>query len=141
MITVFLDASVLFSACYSSTGASHEIIRQGYQNNLHIVLSEDVLLEVERNLGNKKPEALQLFQVFIATLPYRLVNPTIDEVKHAATYTELKDAPIVAAARKAQVDYLVSFDLQHLVNVPEVATRSDLQIVLPSQLLEIFRNL
>ena len=31
MIRVFLDASVLFAAAYSTTGASREIIRQGFR--------------------------------------------------------------------------------------------------------------
>lgn len=39
-------------------------------------------------------------------------------------YTALKDGPIVAAAKRAQVDYLVSLNRRHLVGVAEVAQRS-----------------
>jgi len=78
LIRAFIDASVLFSACYSSTGAS--------------------------------------------------------------IYTALKDAPIVAGAIKAQVDYLVSLDRRHLVDVPEVTRGSGLKIVLPAQLLAIVKQ-
>jgi predicted nucleic acid-binding protein len=58
----------------------------------------------------------------------------------AAEYCALKDAPIVAAAKRAQVDYLVSLDRRHLVGVKEVAQRSGLKIVLPSELLEKIRR-
>ena len=57
----------------------------------------------------------------------------------AARYTELKDAPIVAAARRTHVDYLVSLDRRHLVDVPEVALRSGLKIILPGALLAHLR--
>ncbi len=58
----------------------------------------------------------------------------------AATYTFLKDAPIVAAAKKATVDYLVSLDRKHLVGVQEVAQGSGLTIVLPEALLDAIRR-
>jgi hypothetical protein len=55
-------------------------------------------------------------------------------------YTFPKDAPIVAAAKKAQVDFVASFDRKHLVGVPHVAQRSGLAIVLPEQLLAAIRG-
>jgi hypothetical protein len=55
-------------------------------------------------------------------------------------YTHLKDAPIVAAAKRAEVDYLVSLDRKHLVGKADVADRSRLNIVLPSELLRTVRE-
>lgn len=39
MMDVFLDASVLFSAAYSKTGASRELIRLGIQGEVKLVIS------------------------------------------------------------------------------------------------------
>ena len=62
------------------------------------------------------------------------------QVLEAAAYIALKDAPIVAAAKHAQADYLVSLDRRHLVGLPDIAGKSGLNIVLPSELLEEIRN-
>ena len=69
-------------------------------------------------------------QLFLDTVPFETVRPSKRQVLQAAQYSALKDAPIVAAAKRAQVDYLVSLDRRHLVGVPEVAQRSGLKIVL-----------
>jgi predicted nucleic acid-binding protein len=135
MIRAFIDASVLFAASLSPTGASREIIRQAVRGQVTLVASELVYEEVEKNLADKAPEALPAFRQFLATVPFETVRPTKRQVLQAAQYSALKDAPIVAAAKRARVDYLVSLDRRHLVGVPEVVQRSGLKIVLPGELL------
>jgi predicted nucleic acid-binding protein len=135
MIRAFIDASVLFAASLSPTGASREIIRQAVRGQVTLVASELVYEEVDKNLSDKAPEALPAFRQFLDTVPFETVRPTKRQVLQAAQYSALKDAPIVAAAKRARVDYLVSLDRRHLVGVPEVAQRSGLKIVLPSELL------
>jgi predicted nucleic acid-binding protein len=135
MIRAFIDASVLFAASLSPTGASREIIRQAVRGQVALVASKLVYEEVEKNLADKAPEALPAFRQFLDTVPFETVRPTKRQVLQAAQYSALKDAPIVAAAKRARVDYLVSLDRRHLVGVKEVAQRSGLKIVLPSELL------
>lgn len=114
MISAFVDASVLFAAALSLTGASREILRESIRGNVSLILSDFVKVEAERNLTRKRPDGLSVFNVILEAVDFALVNPTSEEVAEAAKYTVLKDAPIVAAAKKAQVDYLVSFDRKHL---------------------------
>lgn len=76
----------------------------------------------------------------MTSVPFEIVTATIEEVQHAAGYTKLKDAPIVAAAKHADVDYLVSLDRKDLVDVPEVSQRSGLTIVLPEDALAAIRR-
>ena len=140
MIRAFIDASVFYAASYSSTGASREIIQQAIRGNITLVFSKFVLEEVERNLTNKAPEALIAFQQFLDVVPFEFVRPTKRQVLQAASYTAPKDAPIVAAAKRAQVDYLVSLDRRHLVGVTEVEQGSGLSIVLPEELLKEIRR-
>ena len=139
MTNVFVDSSVLFSACYSSTGASREIIRQGILGKIKLVISRHIIEEVERNLEIDAPDVMPIFEEFLSTVSFKVVHPTKNEVKKASEYVDLKDAPILAAARKAKVDYLVSLDTKHLVK-PEVAKRADLNIVLPGEFLKRTRN-
>ncbi|GFP19375.1 hypothetical protein HKBW3S03_00880 [Candidatus Hakubella thermalkaliphila] len=140
MIRAFIDASVLFAASYSSTGASREIIRQAIRGNVTLVTSKLVFEETTENLSTKAPEALASLKQFLGTAPFELVRPTKRQVLQVASYTALKDAPIVAAAKRAEVDYLVSLDRHHLVSVPEVAQRSGLKIILPKELLQEIRR-
>lgn len=137
---VFIDSSVLIAASYSSTGASREIIRQAIRGKIELVISNLVLEETSANLSIKAPEALPAYQQFLDVIPFETISPTKRQVLEAAEYTDLKDAPIVAAAKRAGVDYLVSLDRRHLVRVPEVARRSGLKIVLPGELLQKLRG-
>ena len=140
MRTAFIDSSVLFAAALSPTGASHEVLREHIRGQVTLVLSSFVLHETQRNLTRKPPPALPLLLDLVQALSLELVNPTPVEVANAATYTFPKDAPIVAAAKKANVDYLVSLDRKHLVGVPAVAHGSGLTIVLPEDLLAALRS-
>jgi putative PIN family toxin of toxin-antitoxin system len=141
MIRVFLDASVLFAACYSQTGSSRELIRQAIRGKIQIVVSQHVLKEVVKNLAQKAPGALPTFQRFVDLVaPEMAENPTVEELKQAADYIHLKDAPIVAAAVKARVDYLVTWDRKHFLKVPQVAEKSGLTIVAPDELVAIIAD-
>ena len=139
MIKAFLDASVLFAASYSSTRASRELIRLAFQGKAQLAISEDVVEEAERNLAAKRPDALVVLHQMLDSVPFQTANPTPEDVQRAASYTVPKDAPIVAAAKHAQVDYLVTLDRRHLVDVAEVAKRSGLKIVLPEEALRQIR--
>jgi predicted nucleic acid-binding protein len=139
MITLFIDASVLFSASLSPTGASREIIRESIRGNAGLVLSDYILKEVERNLNNRYPDALLILREILKATAPKIVNPTKRQILAATKYTVLKDAPVVAAARRAKVDYLATLDRRHLVDVPEVAKRAGLRIVLPEEALRAIR--
>lgn len=80
------------------------------------------------------------FEIFRDNVPFEIAAPSREEVLSAAECTELKDAPIVAAAIRARVDVLVSLDRRHLVGRPEVAQGSGLRIVLPEELLQEIRD-
>jgi len=139
MIKAFLDANVLFAASYSSTGASRELIRLAFRGRIRLVISEDVVEEAERNLSAKRPEALHVLRQILDSVPFQLVNPSAEEVQQAASYTANKDAPVVAAARRAGADSLVTLDRRHLIDIPQVAEMSGLKIVLPGRILQEIR--
>jgi predicted nucleic acid-binding protein len=101
MIRAFIDASVIYAACLSSAGASREIIRQAVRGHVSLVISKLVIEEVTRNLSIKTPEALSMWQLFLDAVTFEEVRPTKRQVLEASKYTALKDAPIVAAAKRA----------------------------------------
>ena len=140
MIRVFLDTSVLFAAAYSETGASREIIRQAIRGAVGLVTSPLVLEEARRNLQAKAPEVLSDLDHLCEAVGFEIVRPTKRDIKGAMQYIVPKDAPIIAAAKHAQVDFLVSLDRRHLVGHSDIAQRSGLKIVLPDELLEELRQ-
>jgi len=140
MIRAFVDASVLFAAAKSETGASREIVRLAIHGEVRLVASQLVFEEARRNLKAKAPEAVAALDDFLNAVSFELVRPTKPEVEAAMEYVAAKDAPIIAAAQKARVDFLVSLDRRHIVGMPEVEKRSGLNIVLPAELLEEIRK-
>lgn len=140
-IEVFIDASVLFAASDSPSGASREIIRYALRGQILLVVNKFVLEETEKNLTNKRPAALASFQVIQEAIPFKLVYPTRDEVLAVQPYTALKDAPHFATALKAKVYCLVSLDRKHMVDIRDkVQQELGLRILLPAELLEEIRN-
>lgn len=141
MIRVFLNASVLFSASYSETGSSRDLLRKAIRGNLKVVVSRHVLEEAERNLAQKAPEALPAFREVLALVAAEVAEkPSVEELKRAATYINLKDAPIIAAAAKAKADYLVTWDRKHFIDDPKVAERSGLMIITPDELMTLAKE-
>ena len=53
-------------------------------------------------------------------MPFTYVALNAEEVTEAMGYTVAKDAHVVAAAKKAAVDYLVTFDEKHLLHNDEL---------------------
>src|SRR4026208_725617 len=102
-IEVFIDASVLFAASDSPTGASREIIRYATRGEIIAVVNKLVLEETERNLANKRPAALVSFQTLCEIVPFKIGTPTRSEVLAIQSYTAMKDAPHFATALKVKV--------------------------------------
>ncbi len=112
---LFIDSSVLFSACHSRTGGARELIRLAIKNQVELFISDYVLVESERHLSRDTQHALAVFHYVKNRDFWRMVTITREQVAEAIGVTADKfDAPIVAAARAAKVDYLLSFDRKHL---------------------------
>jgi predicted nucleic acid-binding protein len=141
LIRAFLDASVLFAASYSRSGYARDLIRAALRGQLVLVVNDFVLEEVRRNLGAKAPEALDALETALSIIPFEIAPPPAREaVQRAAAYIALKDAPVIAAAQEAGVDYLVTFDRRHFLDDPQVSQRSGVEIALPEQLVQILRQ-
>jgi predicted nucleic acid-binding protein len=133
MKRIFLDSSVLFSAAYSERGYSRDLIVMAIRRDIVLVLSPLVLEETRRNLLEVAPETLPWLDQLLKAVPFEAVRSSKAEVLQAAEQVVLKDAPIIAAAKKAQVDLLVSLDKKHLLGKPELDEYIGLPIVTPEE--------
>ena len=137
---VFLDTSVLISGLASPTGASAAIRDLGEAEELRIVLSRQVLVEADRVLLRKFPQLIERYRLFIKSLSPELADdPSPDAVRAAEAVIHPNDAPILAAAKHAKVDYLVTLNTKHFLT-RRVQTFYVAPIVTPGEFLVAFRD-
>jgi len=140
MMRVFLDSSVLFSAAYSPRGHSRDLLLMAAREEIILVISKLVVEEVKRNLSDYAPDAVILFEQILDAIPFEYIHPTKKEILMAAEKVELKDAPIVAAAKKAKVDVLVTLDKKHLLGRPELVRYAGMDISTPQEAIALLKN-
>jgi len=142
MIRVFMDASVFFAALYSSQGAARDLIRLAFEEKVRLIVSQDILDEVARNILKKAPHMATLYDLLLTTMDLEIVDaPPQDIVEQAVEYVTEKDAHVIAAALEAKPDYLVTYDQKHLLGRPEVAERSGLKIVTPDVVVRTIQGM
>jgi putative PIN family toxin of toxin-antitoxin system len=137
---VFLDTSVLISGVVSSTGASAAIRDLGETEALLIVLSRHVLLEADRVLAKKFPHLLERYHLFLKNMSPELTEePSPQAVRAAEAVIHPDDAAMLAAAKQAGVDYLVTLDVRHFTT-PKARAFFPSSIVTPAEFLTAFRK-
>ena len=136
---VFLDSSVLVAGILSQTGASSAILDLGEAGEIIIILSKGVLVETDRVFEKKFSGLIGDFREFIKSLsPIIVEDATAEEIRDAERVIDKDDAPILAAARKTDLHYLVSMDMKHFhANKARQYLKSP--VVTPAQFLTDFR--
>jgi predicted nucleic acid-binding protein len=133
---IFIDSSVLFSAANSTRGHSYDLIMLSAQGKIILVMSDYVLEETRRNLADlKEPKDSRLVQI-LENAKIERIEVSRQEVLSAAKVVVLKDAPILAAAKAAKVDMLVSLDRKHILGRPELGKYIGAEILSPKDAYE-----
>lgn len=136
MKRLFIDSSALFAAIYSTKGYAHDLILMGIDQKVTLVISSFVMEETRRNLAGSAPETLPALERVFELVPFEIANPPKEMIMHAAGQTVLKDAPILAAAKSASVDILVTLDKRHLLGRPELEQYIEGKILRPQEAFE-----
>jgi len=110
---VLIDADVLVASAFSTTGASHLILRLGELSILECLAPVQVKTEAERNLHYKMPDALPVFRALIQHALTIVPDPPAEAVAHFITQAHPKDASILAAAALNDCKYLLTFNTRH----------------------------
>lgn len=105
-----------------------------------LVISEVVLIETQRNLARYSQELATYFDLVTDSIAFEFIDLSRDEILEASEHLVLKDAPILAAARKARVDLLVTLDKKHLLNKPELMAYAGLEIVTPGEAIACLKK-
>ena len=136
---LFLDASVWIAASGSMTGGSAVIIELCRRSKTRAVASRLVLLEAERNIRKKLGrEALLRFYREIASLEIELVEaPSGHEIVSQSRIIHPKDAHVLAAAIKGQVDFLLTLDRKDFMAPKVLHAGLPFQIMTPGDFLRL----
>jgi len=136
---VFFDANVIIAGSMSRRGASRALLTLSEVGMFRLVVSRQVIDEVERNLRDKLPEVLPIAAEMLSRAAVEVVqNPLPETFARWVDHIEEKDAPILEAALQAEVDYLVTLNSRDFT--PEVAALTGLRIVSPAELIEAIRS-
>ncbi|MDO9087684.1 MAG: PIN domain-containing protein [Anaerolineaceae bacterium] len=141
-INLFFDSSALFAGIISDKGAARALHLLAEDRKLKILVSEQVIIEVERNIARKIPRILNGAREMIRESNVIIYNdPSKDEVsEHINWINHGVDVPILVSASKANVDFLVTLNTKHFLNDPEVSFRSGLRIGTPGDALSWVRE-
>lgn len=114
-LRVFVDADVLFcgAAAPSEHGASHVILRLAEITLIEALASEQVIVEVERNLASKMPKALPAFRLLVDRALEVVPDPAPEDLVQHTGAANPKDLPILVAALQYGCPYLVTFNQRH----------------------------
>ncbi len=139
---IFLDSSALIAGIVSAQGAARVLLLLAEDEKIVLLVSEQVIAEVERNIARKVPRSLPLVRELILRANVQIlrdprpgeVQSRMDWIRHAA------DVPILVAAAAANVDFLATLNKHHFLDDPGVAQRSGLHVGTPGDALAWVRD-
>jgi predicted nucleic acid-binding protein len=137
-IELFFDSSALIAGIISAKGAARVLLLLSEVEKIRIIVSEQVIVEVERNIARKAPQALPYARELIRAANIRIVrDPQFDQVRqHQQWINHPVDVPILVAAVNTKVEFLVTLNPKHFIDDPDVARKSGLRIGTPGDALK-----
>lgn len=133
-IRVFLDTSALFAGVWSADGGARVILRLGEVGAVRLVVSSQVLAELEDVLRRKAPDLMHQWALLLATCGAEVV------ARCAAWVTHPGDVAIIAAALAAKSDYFVTHDARHFLGNLSLQAQLSFPIGDPGAFLRWYRG-
>jgi len=139
---LFLDTSALFSGIWSTEGGARMLLRLGEAEVVQLLISPQVLQEIEEVVRRKAAPYLPALAVLIdrshagvvAAAPPTLLERCQGLVAHPG------DAQILADAWHSQADFLVTLDRAHFLGAPGLAGQLPFPLGTPGDCLAWLRT-
>lgn len=139
---IFLDTSALFAGIWSPTGGARVLLKLGEAGVIRLLVSSQVLNEIDNVLHRKSPELLGALALILNQS--QITIATMIAAEHMTICQTLisypADAAIVAAAWSANVNYFVTLDRQHILDNPPLHTAVPFPIGTPGDCLTWYRS-
>jgi len=138
MKTAFVDSSVLFSAAASPIGGSAKLFTL---RNIQLVTSRIVLAETERNVRKKlQGYHLERFFLLVEKLTIRKQAPHEKRIEKAKNVIAEKDAVILAEAKQAKTNVLVTLDVKRFFTKSVADFLKPQKVLTPKLLIELHKE-
>ncbi len=139
-IKIFIDSSVIISALISTEGASRQVLMLCEATTLDGIISDKVVEEIKRVTKLKFPEMEVILDEILNRAKFKIIDkvPAAISKKAQAWISDPNDVPILAAAKFAEVDVLLTLDIRHFIRDLNVSKKSGLKIMTPGEFLQGF---
>ncbi len=141
-ISAFLDTSALFAGIWSATGGGRMILKLGEARAIRLLVSPQVLDEIESALRRKAPDMLGLLALLLDRSGVEVVPaPMPEAVQDSQALTgHLGDAQVLAAAQATGADYLVTLDRKHFLDNQTLRNAVPFPVGTPGDFLAWYRR-
>jgi predicted nucleic acid-binding protein len=141
-VRAFLDTSALFAGIWSAEGGARMILKLGEAGAIRLLVSPQVLGEIEGALRRKAPDLLGLLTLLLDRSGVEVVSsPAREAVQESQALTDHPgDVQVLAAAWAARVDYFVTLDRNHFLDNLSVKDAVPFPIGTPGDFLTWYRG-
>lgn len=139
---IFLDTSALFAGIWSPSGGARAILQLGEARLVSIVVSRQVLAEIEEVVREKLPERLADVLLILDACVARVVKrPSPRALTQARQFVSYEaDARILAAAMTARVAFFVTLDRKHFLSNDAPRSAMPFRLGTPGDFLHWYRD-
>ncbi len=125
IIRIMFGTNILVSAILNDRGTPNAALLKAFESQYSLVLCDQIIDELRRVYNVKFPSRIPDMERFISTAHYDLVTLTATDTLLADedAIRDVADRPLLRAARKAQVDILVTGDKDFLesgLKIPKI---------------------
>src|SRR3989338_7396254 len=137
---IFFDTSVCIAGLLSPDGAARELLRLVEAEAVCMVVSEEVITEMDRVIAAKFPGLVQESRkLWKDLMPEITPNPRLDQIKPFLNKLHKGDALILCSAQLAKVSAFVTWNTRDFM-AHGVDSLVDFPIVIPADALKLFRK-
>ena len=137
---IFFDTSAYIAGLRSPIGAARELLNMAGSESIGVVVSEEVIKEIDRVITRKFPDLVQESREIWKDLkPEVISNPSAGDLKPFLEKLDKGDASILCAARLARVSAFVTWNTRDFM-AQGVDKLVDFPIVVPADALKLFRK-
>ena len=136
----FFDTSAYIAGLRSSVGAARELLNLAESETIGMVISEEVITEIDRVMTRKFPDLVQESRrIWKELKPEVVPNPSVADMKPFLEKLDKGDAAILCAAHFAKVSAFVTWNTRDFM-AHGVDLLVDFPIVVPADALKLFRK-
>ena len=135
---VYVDSDVVISSLLSRTGAAYHLLNY---STITLIISSTSLTEIKKVISRRGMEQKQFEQLIQKRLKIVTIKQGVStlKVKYLSYVLDINDAHIVAGAKAAKVDFLLTYNLKHY-KTTKLKDDFNIQVLTPALFLQYLRS-